>query len=98
MVIVIFGVSLLIAVLAAQQAVNFMEPRRSGWALTAAFLAALILPFVISFVFDIPLYGDEDSESALTQIITTGKNLFILTIASATLTVLAFCGMETILD
>ena len=98
MVIVIFGVSLLIAVLAAQQAVNFMEPRRSGWALTAAFLAALVLPFLFAFVFDIPLYGDEVSESALAQIVTTGKNLFILTIASATLTVLAFCGMETILD
>ena len=98
MVIVVFGISLLIAVLAAQQAVNFMEPRRSGWALTAAFLAALVLPFLFAFVFDIPLYGDEDRNSAVAQIIIAGKNLFILTIASATLTVLAFCGMETILD
>ena len=99
MLIIVFAISLLIAVLTAQQAVNFMEPRRSGWALTAAFIAALIVPFAVSVLFDIPLYADDDPNySMAVNIFYTCKNLFFLTTASAGLTVLAWCGMEGVID
>ena len=99
MAIVIFGISLVIAVLTAQQAVNYLEPRRSGWALTAGFLAALVLPFVFSWVFDISLYGDQDPDASMGYMIfSTCKHLFFMTTASACLTVLAWCGIETVID
>ena len=99
MLIIDCAIALLIAVFTAQQAVNFLEPRRSGWALTAAFITALVLPFAISVLFDIPLYADEDpAYSMAANILYTCKNLFFLTTACAGLTVLAWCGVEGIID
>ena len=99
MLVIAFAIALLMAALLAQQAVNFLEPRRSGWALTMGFIAALVVPFAVSVLFDIPLYADEDpAYSMAANILYTCKNLFFLTTASAGLAVLAWCGMESIID
>ena len=92
-----YAISFLFAAFVARQAVSFLEPRRSGWAMTTAFIAALIGPLAVALLVRSAFDTSSDANNSYAFLGGLMMNGFVSMSASAIITVLVWCGVESVI-